>query len=419
MGRAMSDLQRENEKLRRILRVSLNLADTPDLDALLHLIVEAACDALDCDRASIFLYEAATDELVSRVSKGAQSLRFPATRGIAGAAAKGRQYINVADAYADERFNPEIDRKTGYRTRNLLTFPLENSQGELIGVLQALNKRDAAFTPGDEALARVLSAQAGVALHRGRLLEEYALKQRMARDLDLAREIQQGLFPKVSPQVAGYEICGWNRPADETGGDFFDYLTLPDGRVAVVLADATGHGIGAALVMAQARSLLRAMFSVSADLRQIAMSVNALLANDLRDDRFLTAFVGVLDPRRHRMDYISGGQGPLLIVGDTGVESRPANALPFAIDNELELLSDEHIDFSPGSLLVLLTDGFFEAGDARDEQFGEERIQEVCQAQRRASLPELIAKLTGAVEAYSQGLPQADDWTALLVRRVE
>ena len=415
----MSDLQRENEKLRRILRVSLNLADTPDLDALLHLIVEAACDALDCDRASIFLYEAATDELVSRVSKGARSLRFPATRGIAGAAAKGRQYINVADAYADERFNPEIDRKTGYRTRNLLTFPLENSQGELIGVLQALNKRDGAFTAGDEALARVLSAQAGVALHRGRLLEEYALKQRMARDLDLAREIQQGLFPKVSPHVPGYEIHGWNRPADETGGDFFDYLTLRDGRVAVVLADATGHGIGAALVMAQARSLLRAMFSVSADLRQIAASVNALLANDLRDDRFLTAFVGLLDPRQHRMEYISGGQGPLLIVSESGVESRPANALPFAIDSELELLSEECIEFSPGSLLVLLTDGFFEAGDARDEQFGEERIQEICRAQRAASLPELIGSLTGAVQVYSQGLPQADDWTALLVRRVE
>ncbi len=415
----MSDLQRENEKLRRILRVSLNLADTPDLDALLHLIVEAACDALDCDRASIFLYEAATDELVSRVSKGARSLRFPATRGIAGAAAKGRQYINVADAYADERFNPEIDRKTGYRTRNLLTFPLENSQGELIGVLQALNKRDGAFTAGDEALARVLSAQAGVALHRGRLLEEYALKQRMARDLDLAREIQQGLFPKVSPHVPGYEIHGWNRPADETGGDFFDYLTLPDGRVAVVLADATGHGIGAALVMAQARSLLRAMFSVSADLRQIAASVNALLANDLRDDRFLTAFVGLLDPRQHRMEYISGGQGPLLIVTENGVESRPANALPFAIDSELELLSEECIDFAPGSLLVLLTDGFFEAGDARDEQFGEERIHQICQAQRAASLPELIGALTGAVQVYSQGLPQADDWTALLVRRVE
>lgn len=413
----MSDLRHENENLRRILDVARYMAVTNDLDVLLGTIVEATCEVLDCERATIFLYDAEHDQLFSRVAKGVDAIRFPADRGIAGVAAQERICVNVPDAYADERFNPEVDRRTGYRTRNLLTFPLENITGDLIGVLQALNKRSGPFDAADEQLARVLSAQAGVALDRGRLLEEYALKQRMQHDLEIARSIQQALFPRRNPRIEGYEVAGWNRSADETGGDCYDFLDLGDGRLAVILADATGHGIGAALVIAQCRSLVRAMLSVTDDLRTISAGVNKLLSDDLEDDRFVTAFIGILDPKGGVIDYISSGQAPLLLVSDGQVDSRAAGALPLAVLPDFDFEPPQRFALSPGATLVLLTDGFYETASPSGELFGEQRVTSFIQQSASLPLPELIETLHREVEAFAEGGKQADDLTAVLIRR--
>jgi phosphoserine phosphatase len=407
---------RQIQNLRRVLEVTRQLAVTFDLTPLLGTIIDAACQVLDCERATVFLFDAATRELYSRVATGGESIRFPADRGIAGAAAQQRVVVNVPDAYADPRFNPEIDKRTGFRTRNLLTFPLENLDGELMGVLQALNKSGGPFTTADEDLARVLSAQAGVALHRYLLLEQYTEKQRMARDLELARKIQQALFPKTSPAIPGYEVAGWNCPADETGGDCYDFIPLDDGRYAFLLADATGHGIGAALVIAQCRSLVRVMLSVTQDLSAVAARVNQMLCHDLMDDRFVTAFVGVLDPQRHRLEYLSAGQGPLLFVSSAGTETRGAGGLPLAILDDFAA-EVEHFDFAPGATAVLLTDGFYEATGPRGEQFGEERL--IAFVQRRPDLPldALVQQLHAEVRQFTNETPQTDDLTAILIRR--
>ncbi|MEW6198320.1 MAG: GAF domain-containing SpoIIE family protein phosphatase [Planctomycetota bacterium] len=404
------------ERLRRLLDITRQMAGTTDLDELLRTIVAAAVEVLACERATIFLYDKARNELYSRVATGIRSLRVPADRGIAGAAAQQRVVVNVPDAYADARFNPAIDRQTGFRTRNLLAIPLENLTGELVGVLQTLNKRDGAFTPEDEELARTLAAQAGVALHRQALLDEYAQKQRMARDLELARQIQQALFPKTNPVVAGYEIAGWNRSADETGGDCYDFISLAEGRQALLLADATGHGIGAALVIAQCRSLLRALLSMTDDLARIAARVNEILSEDLTDDRFVTAFVGLLDPRRHRLDYLSAGQGPLLFVHAGGVEERRATGLPLAVVADMPF-DVEAFEFAPGDTVALLTDGFFETTNSAGEQYGVERVAQVLRARAGLPLDALIRDLNDDISRFSGNAPPADDLTAVFVRR--
>ena len=135
--------------------------------------------------------------------------------------------------------------------------------------------------------------------------------------------------------MSGYEIAGWNLPADETGGDCFDFIPLLDGRLAIFLADATGHGIGAALVIAQCRSLVRALLTETDDIPVIATRVNQILSQDLSDDRFVTAFLGILDPLRNRLHYVSGGQGPLLFLTGSRLDRRCAADLPFAVDGDL------------------------------------------------------------------------------------
>jgi phosphoserine phosphatase len=217
--------------------------------------------------------------------------------------------------------------------------------------------------------------------------------------------------------VQDYEVAGWNRSADETGGDAYDFVALDDGRLAVFLADATGHGIGAALVIAQCRSLLRAMLSVTQDLPTIAASVNRLLAEDLASNRFVTAFIGILDPRTHTVEYIAGGQGPLLMLSTTGVESRPADALPFAVLPEVEYDAPQRFAFAAGDVLVLLTDGFYEALDPHDEQFGEARVIDFVRQKAGLPLARLIGALNAEIERFTQGRKQADDLTAVLIRR--
>lgn len=412
----MAEAASRNRHLERLLDVTRKMAAVVEIHELLRTVLDAACDVLDCERATIFLYDADTDELYSLVATGEETIRFSADCGIAGSVAHSREMMNVPDAYADPRFNRDVDRNTGFRTRSLLTFPLENLEGELIGVMQALNKRGGPFDAQDEELARTLSAQAGVAIHRQTLLDEQADKQRMQRDLELARTIQQQLFPRENPTPPGYDIAGWNRCADETGGDVYDFVPLPEDRTAVLLADATGHGIGAALVIAQWRAMVRAMLSVNEDVGAVVEQVNALLDQDLSDDRFVTAFIGVLDPRHHRLDYVAPGQGPLLVLTADHVESRCATGLPLAITRDVPCGTDM-FSFQPGTLVALLTDGFFEAATPDGEFFGEQRVCEYLREHRHEPLDRIIEGLHDEIRHFTHGEPQADDLTAVLVRR--
>ncbi len=411
------DTQRENGKLRTILEITRRMGVTADLDQLLPIIVEAACEVLECERATIFLYDRDRDELISRVARDCEPIRLPAGRGVAGAAARSGACVNVPDAYADPRFDASFDRRSGFVTRSLLALPMENLDGELIGVLQAINKHDGPFTRDDEQLAALLAAQAGVALDRARLIEAYAEKQRMARDLALAREIQQAQFPHAPPQVESYAIAGWNRPADETGGDCYDLWMRPDGRVLVVLADATGHGIPAALIIAQFRSLVRALVSVTDDLEQIARSVNALLCSDLDGRLFVTALIGLLDPASHRFEYIAAGQGPLVHVHDARPRVRVASTIPLGIIDPLPRPSPQCFTLAPGDLLALLTDGFYEAARTDGEEFGLDRVLASLLEQPSATPESLLARLAQAVDDFLTGAKQTDDLTGVLIRR--
>ena len=163
--------QKRIADLELMLQITRALGAATELQELLEIIVDAGMRMLDAERGSVFLYDAESRELFSVVSTGADGIRFSIDKGIAGAAALSMQVINVPDAYADERFNQEIDKKTGFRTRNILSCPLTGYDGELTGVLQLLNKKQGPFTDYDQQLAEALGSQAGVARQRAREIE--------------------------------------------------------------------------------------------------------------------------------------------------------------------------------------------------------------------------------------------------------
>lgn len=417
---AQSDNNKQVADLMRLIDVSRQLGATFELEPLLKSIEEAALQVLDCERVSVFLYDPGTRELFSKVATGVDDIRFPVNTGIAGEAAQSRKTILVADAYSDPRFNPAVDRATGFKTRNMLTLSMVGYDGRLVGVLQLLNKRRDCFVASDERLAEMLSALAGVAIQRQFLMQEYAEKQKLERDLDLARQIQRGYLPDENPRLEGFEIAGWNKPADQTGGDAFDFIPAVDGRLGLLIADATGHGVGPALIVAECRALLRGLASTTVDLAQLMGKANEVLYEDLKEGRFVTVCLAFVDTETSTISHLSAGHGPLIhyVAADDAFVELPAATLPLGITDRLPDGHAPDIQLDSGDLFILITDGFFEWVRSDGTQFGMERLYDVVRRNRGLPCAEIIERLHRAVVEYGQGTPQEDDLTAIVVKKL-
>ncbi len=406
------------EDMEAILDVTRALAAPFDLLTMLATVTAAARQVLRAERSSVWLHDTATDELVLEVADDIRHVRVPVGTGLVGACARDRAAINVPDCYADPRFDPAVDRRSGFRTRCSLTLPLVGHEGGLVGVMQVLNKHDGVFDAADEALADALAAQCAVALARVRMTEALIEGEKLRQELELARVVQMSTLPAVMPAVTGYDVCGTFLPAAATGGDTYD-LACTDQGLLIVLGDATGHGIAPALSVTQMHSMLRMAFRLGADLETAFGQVNDQLAATLPDDRFITAFVGLLDAAVHRVRYLSGGQGPILhFEAATGDCARhkptgfPLGAMPMPARRPAASIA-----LAPGDLLVLLSDGVFEYFGPDGEAFGEARVEAVLRAHHRETTAELSRRLLEAVRAFAAGAPQQDDVTMVLVKR--
>jgi sigma-B regulation protein RsbU (phosphoserine phosphatase) len=404
--------------LEPILAVAAKLAAPFDLRTMLVEVVGAAKQVLKADRGAVWLYDAAADELVLEIATDIAPVRLPAGSGLVGSCARGRQIINVPDCYADPRFDPSMDRRSGYRTRCMLTLPLIDHKDVLVGVMQVLNKADGVFGAEDEALATVLAAQCAIALQRVRMTEALIEGEKMRQQLEMARVVQMGTLPATMPSLPGYDVYGTFEPADLTGGDTFD-LELLDQGLLVVLADATGHGIAPALSVTQMQAMLRMAFRMGADLETAYTHVNNQLADTLPPDRFITAFIGLLDATTHRLRFHSGGQGPILHYrADAGECARyKPTSFPLAAMPLTALRAPVSIEIHPGDILALVSDGIFEYRDAAGEEFGERRVEEVLHAHADDTMAELSAALLKAVRDFARAAPQEDDMTVVLVKR--
>ncbi len=412
--------------LERILDVSRQLATSPDLERVLGRIIDALRDLLQADRASVFQYEASTDTLFATQAHGLPTdLRLPASAGLVGESARSRQVINIPDAYADERFNKSVDDQTGYRTRCMLTIPLVDFEDELVGVAQVLNKTGgdgATFDESDEAVAEILARHAAEALKRASLLRARAQKEKLEADLRVARQIQQAALPSRTPDIPGYDIACSFEPCDETGGDGYDLLRRAGADASsgfvVFMGDATGHGVGPALSMATAVSMVRMAMRMGVSINDAMGKLNIQLCDDLPLGRFITAFLGELDSGSHELRYVSAGQAPLIAVHPDGsVERRDATLLPLGLDGEASTAGAEPFRFQPGSVFLLLSDGFYEASNPDLELIGPDPIARAVLDVLDEPASGIIEAITGAVDEFSQGEPQADDRTAIVLKR--
>lgn len=414
------DYRKRLRDLESLLEVIKALSVEKDLDRLLSLIIEQTTRVMDAERSSLYLYDAERGEIWTKIAQGVSSteIRLPLGAGIAGTVAQTLRPINIPDAYADERFDRTWDQATGFRTRSILCMPMLNHEGKLIGVIQVLNKRTGPFTAYDEQLLGAFSTHAAIALDSARLIQHYVEKQKLKQALEIARRVQQGLFPEEDPRVPGYEVTGRSWPCDETGGDYYDYLEFPDGGVGVVVADVTGHGVGPALLMAEVRAVLRTLAAQGGSVSEVLTRANTFLERDFEAGRFVTLFLGRLEPAEGIFRYSSAGHGPSLLyrAGPGEFVELESTGPPLAVLEEMEFPEGEPVRLSPGDVLVITTDGVEEAMNPAGEQFGRERLREVIARRHGSSARDLLEDIYRETVAFLGSAPRRDDITLVVVK---
>src|SRR5262245_19166508 len=401
------------EELYLLQRVAQKINSTLDLDLLLDQIVGDVAKTFGYDRLAVLLKEHNSDELVIAAGRTGElclkGTRFKIDQeaGMSAHAAARGETVYAPDVRGKFRSNiaGEVD------TRSEIDIPLK-VRGELIGIFNVQNTEMNAFAPERIRLLEALAGHVATAIANARMFQrERFEKERMARELEEARAVQSGLFPATAPEVRGFEITGVCRPCREVGGDWYDYIPLGDGRLAVVLADVSGKGMGAALFMSSTRSVLRLHAARRLSPRAILSEVNRFLVEDMPASRFVTLIYAVVDPATRRITFASAGHVPPVFVDSKGARFVEADAgMPLGImDCDF---SEHEIDVISDSRIFLYSDGVTEALNSSLEEYGTDRI-----LNHVGNGAATVQSLLKDVDQFASGYRAAHDSTVVKIAR--
>jgi sigma-B regulation protein RsbU (phosphoserine phosphatase) len=326
--------------------------------------------------------------------------------------------VLVNDTAADERFHVHMDALSGYTTKSALVVPLR-AGGVVIGALQALNK-PGGFTHSDVERLGLAAAYAASAIEDQRLREEAETARLMIHELEIARDVQSKLLPQDLPPVAGLEYTGFCRPAKFVGGDYYDFIPLPEGLFAFTLGDVSGKGIAAAVLMANIQAVLRSLLSRE----PLPLS---LLMNHLNDavyrastaERYTTLFCGVLNAERTRLWYVNAGQVPPIVLRGRGAEkhmTRPdEGGMPVGLIDAAEYEQGE-MELAPGDLVLCFSDGITEAENAQGKLWDDSEVKKIAREHSDEPVAGLVERIVQATDQFAAGAEQADDMTVIALR---
>ncbi len=418
---ATTPADRTARALFALLDLSKALGSQIDLDALLRVTIEKASAVVDAERTSIFIFDPDRQVLRTGHAQGlsAGAIEVPLGVGIAGDVARTLAVANVANAYEDQRFNSDFDRRTGFVTRSVLAAPILASSGQLLGVVQSLNKTTAPrFDESDESLMLAIASHISTAMERARLTQSNVESERLSEALKLASDIQMRMLPgsTIAHDNAPFDLYASIRPAKMVGGDLYDF-ELSNNRLYFCIGDVSGKGIGSALIMALTKTLFRANVPYCDDAARLTEAVNVRLCEETGPTMFVTAFCGFLDLDDGTLRFCNAGHDrPFILRADGSVDllhSRPGLALGVMPKFTYPL---QQMTLGQGDALFLYTDGVTEATDAAEELFSVERVRETLLRCSREDAATVIANVTAAVDRFVRNAPQADDITMMCLR---
>ncbi len=408
------------EEISAMHDIGRSLQSGQNLDDLLTYIMGKCMVLMDSEAGSLMLVAPDTDELEFKVALGpvahlVKPFRLKIGQGISGWVAQHGQAILIPDAYADPRFDPSFDKRTGFRTRSYLCVPLIYDR-KVLGVMTVLNRLDGQpFGENDLDLLTTFASQAAMAIENHRLLKAALEKERLDRELQIAAEIQQRLIPRQIPLLAGLDMAATYRPCKEVGGDFYDIIPLNDHQVVLIVADVAGKGIPGAMLVSTMQASLKAYLEFTQDLLQIVAKLNQLLVDNTMDDSYITFFMAKLDRKSGKLEYVNAGHNPPLLVNNSGAveELHDGGIFLGFLPWEYQLGS---LNLGRDSLLVMYTDGLVEAMNA-EEEFGEQRLKKLIRQLRGRQSAEIKDTIYKRVDDFIAHQPLQDDFTLLVVKR--
>ena len=393
------------------------------LDAVLGQIMDAAKVIMDAEASSLIMLDAETQELIITLPTGParaeiSGLRIPPGKGFAGWVATRGEPLVVEDAPSDPRFFGDL-AKSGFKTRSLICVPMRDSEGRVMGVIQALNRTDGKpFDESDVPLFAAFADQASIAIEKSRYYQAALEKERLEQQLALAREIQVGFWPKEIPVYDRVAIAGKSRPAAQVGGDYYDVIPIDADHCSLIVADVSGKGFPAAMIMATVRGALRAQMESHASMAQIITAINRMLVRDTPMEKYVTLFWAVLDVKSLELTYTNAGHNPPLLFDP---ESRATQELSeggpvLGLLPAVRFASGRRM-LRPGESLVMFTDGIIEAQDPAEQMYGLERLRaRIAEAPARCDAGVFMEFLDEDVIGFSGDAAQYDDATLLVVK---
>ena len=417
----------EDRLLPALTKAASVLIGHHSLENLIEQTIDLSLEAVGAERAALLLRPSGRKDIT--LSGRGEDLRVMTERGFQGEDVRisrtlieevlhRRQAVLTVDAMSDNRFEA-ADSIMMEGIRSIICVPLWNDA--MVTGLLYLDHRVAGstFSEMDLRVSGLIANLAAVKIENVRLLEQQLEKERMAEQLQLAAKIQKGLLPSTPPRLEGYELCGETRSCFEVGGDYYDFIVKDDGKLAVVIADISGKGVAAALLMAVLQASLRALIRAGDVTPAVLMEqLNLVLAENSPANKFATIFYAELDPRDHVLEYVLAGHNPpLLLNGSLVEELKPCGPVVGLVENVS--FRCRRVDIGPGSVLLLYTDGIIELEAELDDEFGVHRLSEILKAHGGRTGEELIGEVRTRVDDFAgeQG-SLGDDATVVVLRRL-
>ncbi|MGH7493012.1 MAG: SpoIIE family protein phosphatase [bacterium] len=396
-------------------RVAQRMNSNLDLDALLEEIVNDVSQTFGCSRLAVLLKDDQTNELVVGADCGGDAKHY-----IKGERFKIGEYgmVGHVGATGETYYAPDVTVDPYYRmgdahTRSEVDIPLR-SHGQLIGVFSAEHKELNGFSSGRIQLLEALAGHIATAIENARMFQRERMeKERLLEELSEAQRIQLALFPRQPPQIPRFSVHGLCLPCQEVGGDWYDYIPLQDGRLGVVLADVSGKGMGAALLMSSTRTVLRLVAESGSPPAEVLCRVNRVLLKDFPAAKFVTMVYALLDPKSGSIVFASAGHLPPLFVDASDAHFLEADAgLPLGLRERS--FFERTIEMTTGSRLIFYSDGVTEAMNSSFEQYGETRLRDHV-ANPSASVESLLQD----VRTFTAGYSASDDVTVVVAQACE
>jgi phosphoserine phosphatase RsbU/P len=419
---ALSNLPQDVRILRleALVEASEALNRASGLDDILHAILELITAQLDCERATAFLRDQRTAKLHARQMAGPSQIEIVLEKGvgIAGYVSETGESLLINDVRADARFDPSTDLRTGFTTKTMLCVPLRKLGGAVIGTLQAINARGGQFSNDDLVYLESFAAVAAVAVERQQLAQEALRSQLLSTELELARKIQQRLLPAPGSinLPTPFSAWGMSQACYDVGGDTYDVVMLPTGECAFWVADVSGKGIGAALLMTTLQTELRALVRAENDLARLASELNKKVTEVAPLGTYATLFLGVLSAEYELLRYVNAGHLPPLWLQARINEERgfaatgmPIGLLPGSV------FEAGVVRFVAGERLAVFSDGVTDAENIAGQTYDFEGLKASLNRIEARSVKEIGPEFFSDLDRFRIGAPAKDDTTFLVL----